>query len=182
MGKAMVIPGGSGMYSSDLTARAADVLEGTAYVGADTDDDTGVGEMPDRGAVSAALNCGESYTIPVGYHNGNGKVTANSLASQTPASLDAAHMQQNYTAWANGNRVTGAVPYRGTNQYGTFIYGSDYCQITMPEGIYKAEGNSWAPEARAYMSQVAAALGLTADKIRKGVTILGITGTWQGYV
>lgn len=177
----MIIPGGSKIYSADLTATASDVLKGKIYIGADTDDDVGVGTMPENGAVAKTLNCGESYSIPYGYHNGKGSVAVNSLASQTSASLDAAHMQLNYTAWSKGSRVTGSVQYRGTNQYGTFSYGSDYCQITLPEGIYKAEGNSWAPEARAYISQVASALGLTADKIKKGVTILGITGTWQGY-
>ena len=30
--------------------------------------------------VIASLNCGGSYTIPAGYHNGSGKVTTNSLA------------------------------------------------------------------------------------------------------
>ena len=41
-----------------------------------------VGTMPNRGAVTATLNAGGSYTIPKGYHNGSGKVTANSLATQ----------------------------------------------------------------------------------------------------
>ena len=34
--------------------------------------------MTNRGAVSKSLNPGSSYTIPAGYHNGSGKVTANS--------------------------------------------------------------------------------------------------------
>lgn len=40
------------------------------------------GSMTNQGAKTASLNCGDSYTIPAGYHNGSGKVTANSLASQ----------------------------------------------------------------------------------------------------
>lgn len=40
------------------------------------------GTMPNRGAVTATLNAGGSYTIPAGYHNGSGKVTAKSLATQ----------------------------------------------------------------------------------------------------
>ena len=48
-----------------------------------------VGTMENRGAVSASLNAGQSYTIPAGYHNGSGKVTANSLASQTQGTANA---------------------------------------------------------------------------------------------
>ena len=62
---------------------------------------------PDNGAVSAALNCGKSYTIPKGYHNGTGKVTANSLASQTAATATAAQILNGKTAYVSGKKVTG---------------------------------------------------------------------------
>lgn len=52
----------------------ADVLSGKTFSNADGIDK--VGTMVNRGAVSQTLNAGESYTIPVGYHNGNGVVTA----------------------------------------------------------------------------------------------------------
>ena len=67
-----------------------------------------------RGAVSQTLNCGGSYTIPQGYHNGSGKVTANSLASQTDANAAAAQILSGFTAWIKGNKVTGSMPNRGT--------------------------------------------------------------------
>ena len=67
-----------------------------------------------RGAVSQALNCGGSYTIPAGYHNGSGKVTANSLASQTDANAAAAQILSGFTAWIKGNKITGSMPNRGT--------------------------------------------------------------------
>lgn len=65
------------------------------------------GAMPDQGAKTAALNAGGSYTIPAGYHNGSGKVTANSLASQTPATAAAADLRSGKTAWVNGAKITG---------------------------------------------------------------------------
>ena len=67
-----------------LTGTAADshVLAGQTYYNTDAKTKR-TGGMANRGAVSQALNAGGSYTIPAGYHNGAGKVTANSLASQT---------------------------------------------------------------------------------------------------
>ncbi len=65
------------------------------------------GTMPNREAVTSYLNCGQSYTIPTGYHNGSGKVTANSLASQTIATATSQDILTGKTAWVNGNLLTG---------------------------------------------------------------------------
>lgn len=66
-----------------------------------------VGTMPNNGAVSASLNAGQSYTIPEGYHNGNGIITANSLANQTPGTATANNISSGMTAWVNGQLITG---------------------------------------------------------------------------
>lgn len=63
--------------------------------------------MANQGAKTSSLNCGKSYTIPAGYHNGSGKITANSLASQTSATATAAKILSGYTAWVNGSKLTG---------------------------------------------------------------------------
>ena len=65
------------------------------------------GTMINRGAISSTLNCGQTYTIPAGYHNGSGKVTANSLASQTQATANANNLSSGVTAWVNGQKITG---------------------------------------------------------------------------
>ena len=53
-------------------ATAAQILSGKkAYV----DGSLITGSMADRGAVSTTLAANGTYTIPAGYHNGNGKVT-----------------------------------------------------------------------------------------------------------
>ena len=99
--------------SSDSTAGTGHILTGkTAYAGGKKI----TGTMPDQGAKTASLNCGGSYTIPAGCHNGSGKVTANSLASQTGATAQAQHILAGQTAWVNGSRVSGnAVCTSGVN-------------------------------------------------------------------
>lgn len=99
--------------SSDATAGTGHILTGkTAYAGGKKI----TGTMPDQGAKTASLNCGGSYTIPAGCHNGSGKVTANSLASQTGATAQAQHILAGQTAWVNGSRVSGnAVCTSGVN-------------------------------------------------------------------
>ncbi len=137
------MPGGGGGADLDMvTALADDVIQGKVIVGPDGEPLTGIlalsgdagdsmvlsgktyyntdpkqkrtGTMPNQGAKTAALNCGGSYTIPAGYHNGSGKVTANGLASQTgvqsgKTAAGAAQIQTGYEAWVNGGRVTGSM-------------------------------------------------------------------------
>lgn len=69
-----------------------------------------VGGMTNRGAVIQELGAGGSYTIPEGFHNGSGKVTAKSLASQTPGDSAAGHILAGKTAWVNGSKITGTIP------------------------------------------------------------------------
>ena len=66
-----------------------------------------IGTMTNNEAVNANLNAGQSYTIPEGYHNGSGKVTANDLASQTQATANANNLSNGVTAWVNGQKITG---------------------------------------------------------------------------
>jgi hypothetical protein len=56
------------------TAQASDVLTGKTI---GTENGIVTGTMPNRGAINQTLTTqGGSYTIPSGYHNGSGKVTA----------------------------------------------------------------------------------------------------------
>ena len=61
---------------SATTATAPDVLATKVFIAADGTTTTGT--MPNNGAVSKTLDAttgNQSYSIPAGYHNGNGKVT-----------------------------------------------------------------------------------------------------------
>lgn len=88
------------------TADDGKVLSGYTYW---KDGTKRTGTMANQGTKSTSLNCGGSYTIPAGYHNGSGKITANSLASQTSATATAAQILSGKTAWVNGNRITGTL-------------------------------------------------------------------------
>lgn len=131
--------GGGGASSDELTATRGDVLKGVTAVTSDSNDEaiegtlelTGdaadshvlegktyynkdaktrrTGAMPNRGAANQILNAGQSYTIPAGYHNGGGRITANGLAIQTPANAPANRISAGYTAWVNGVLVTGSM-------------------------------------------------------------------------
>lgn len=60
-------------------AGASQVLAGYDAIGADGS--VVNGGMTNNGAVSQTLSAGGSYTIPAGYHDGSGKVSAKSLTS-----------------------------------------------------------------------------------------------------
>ena len=57
-------------------AVAGEVLNGRTFY-KDNPTSKITGTMPNKGAITKTINPGESYTIPAGYHNGSGKVTAN---------------------------------------------------------------------------------------------------------
>ena len=166
--------------SGDGDATANQILSGrTAWVKGQKV----TGTMPNRGAVTQTLNAGGSYTIPEGYHNGSGKITASSLSSQTQANATAAQILSGRTAWVNGNKVTGNMPSRADSSnvtgdtawhYNNRIYfATDY-------GYYPAAsyGNfSNVSEKYISYSSLASVIGLSANKILEGNTILGITGT-----
>ena len=113
MAEALLVKSGGGTDSSDLTATLSQVLSGYTAMTNDSNDDPGTGTMPNRGAVTQSLNAGGSYTIPQGYHNGNGKVAANTLASQTSGNASSAQILTGYNAWVNGSNINGSMPNRG---------------------------------------------------------------------
>ena len=128
--------GGGGVSSDDLTARAAHVLAGKKFVGEDTDDDVGVGTMPNNGQVSRTLRAGENLQIARGYHDGTGVVNAVPLADQTAGNAGTGDILSGKTAWVNGRRVDGSVPVVVTDAEGargnlTEWYGIDFNAHTL---------------------------------------------------
>ena len=112
------------------TAVASDVLSGKTFSNSSGVNLTGT--MANRGAINQSLNAGGSYTIPAGYHNGSGKVTAKSLKDQTSATAVAGNILNGKTAWVNGSKITGSMANRGAlnwNPSGSSTY-------TVPAGYY----------------------------------------------
>ena len=76
MADTMISAGGglSKMKLALANASLNDVLSGKRFYAGDKI--IKEGKMPNRGAVDTTINPGSSYTVPAGYHNGNGRVTA----------------------------------------------------------------------------------------------------------
>jgi hypothetical protein len=175
MAECIVLKGG-GADLDVVTAGKSDVLAGKVIV--DKDGEPLTGTMPNRGAVSQALNAGGSYAIPEGYHTGAGKVTANSLASQTSATATAAHILSGQTAWVNGAKVNGGIPWQNADVSGTDrAWGTNMSNwagtinLGVRNGHY-LNGVNWIqaniPEYQPW-------------NIKKGVNIGGVIGTFEGY-
>lgn len=72
----------TGLSESDIakaTAVVSDVLSGKTFYSGDKNLKTGT--MTNRGSWTSTIAPGNSVTIPAGYHNGSGKVTASSISS-----------------------------------------------------------------------------------------------------
>ena len=120
----IVNEGGGGKKLPTLTnpGTAANLLSGKQLINQNGEIVTG--SMTDRGAVTQALNAGGSYAIPAGYHNGAGKVTANSLSSQTSGTATAADIRSGKTAWVNGTKITGTGETKQRVQFGFLCHGT----------------------------------------------------------
>lgn len=151
-----------GIDTSGATASTADILTGkTAGVGGAII----TGTMVNNGAVNQALNSGGSYIIPIGYHNGNGKVTANSLASQTSATADAGSILNGKTAYVNGSKITGNIPIK--SEYTPFVSltggrsaATDAVYVRIPQGAYLSNTSAGYPEITMTLADVLNGTGI----------------------
>lgn len=197
MGECLIIRGGGGTDTSNATATAAKVLSGyTCYV----NDSKITGTMANCGTRNASLNAGGSFTIPAGHHNGSGKISVNSLSSQTSATANAGRILSGRTAWVGGSKLTGTMTNRGAVSQALGANGS----YTIPAGWHNGSGkvtqsltkqaavnitpgtaNKTACAANRWTTGNVVIVGsstLTAGNIKKGVSIFGVTGTFASWV
>ena len=148
------IKGGSG------NATAADVLSGKTF---SNDDGEATGSMTNNGAVSTTIAQGGSYTIPVGYHNGSGKVSATANSGTASAS----QVLSGQTFYSNSaTKQTGTMINQGTK---TYSIATKAQSVTIPQGYHSGSGT--------VSIDATEQEKITEDNITEGVTILGVTGT-----
>lgn len=169
MSKCILLKGGGGADLDVITAESGDILDGKVIVDKEGNPLTGsltltgsatasqvlngatfyntnaktkeTGTMPNNGAVApSALGAGGSYTIPVGYHNGSGRVTVQSLATMT-ASGDARPGQilSGKKAYVDGTLLTGSMTNRGA-QTKTITPSASAQSYTIPAGYHNGSG------------------------------------------
>ncbi len=159
-------------------AVAGDILSGKKVV---SQGNLLTGTMPNRGAVNQNLTTeGQGYTIPAGYHNGLGKVKAaitglmanvikagatvgGVLGTFTAdATAITADILSGYTAYANGNKITGTIPSKTAQ---TYTPGTTNQVINSGQYLL---GNQ----------TILGSANLVPENIKKGVNIFGIVGTY----
>lgn len=121
----------TGTLSLSGSATDSQVLAKKTYYNTDLKNKR-TGTMPVIPSKTEYLNCGASYTIPLGYHDGNSKVIANNLASQTSATLADSEALAGKTFWKDGIKRTGTMIDRASPSYTLGINGT----LNLPAGRY----------------------------------------------
>ena len=129
------------MYKSNLevggitptgNATSADVLTGKTFMnsnGAQT------GSMTNNGAVSGTATPSQPYTIPEGYHNGQGVVTASGSSGNPVVDLtDNTYVD---VSFANGVTVTGITSGTAISISNRGVFGKKYISRKTDEGTNK---------------------------------------------
>ena len=181
--------------TSDATATASEILSGeTAYVAGSKV--TGI--MIDNGAVNGTISTvAETYTVPEGYHDGTGSVgldTAeqakiiadniksgvtvlgvtgtyhgSSSADTSDATAVASEVLYGKTAYISTGKVTGTMTDNGAVNGTISTVAGTYA---VPEGYHDGTGYVGIDSAEQAK--------LIAGNIKSGVTLLGVTGSYEG--
>ncbi len=98
-----------------------------------TDFASKISAITNRGAWTSTINAGGSVTVPAGYHNGSGKVTANANSGNAGTS----QVLSGYTFYSNSaTKQTGTMTNRGAVST-TISPGGSY---TIPAGYHNGSG------------------------------------------
>ena len=175
---------------SDATVTADKLLSGAIAYNASG---KVVGTMPDKANANIAVASKSGATIPKGYYNGSGKVAISGSANivsgnikkgvnilgvtgtleqntgidTTDATASASDILTGKTAYVAGSKITGTMANRSS---ATIKVSKKGTAVGIPNGYYR---NSYAA------IDNNAVADLVEGNIKKGITILGVTGTLE---
>lgn len=149
-----------------ITATAADVVAPKVFI--DKDGESVQGTVTDCGAWTGSVAMNGKTTIPYGKHNGSGYISGPSITDRGAPTytLPINGTQTIAAGYYSGGKVTQSIPTKA----GTTITPGTSTKTAIPAGTYASGAIN-----------VAGSSTLTAANIKKGVTIFGVTGAWEGY-
>lgn len=175
MGQVFLMGGSGGIDVEGADATTEQVLNGVKFYSNENEgDEILVGSMPNNGKVEKTLNAGGTYTIPAGYHNGEGYVKATDLASQTHATATASTILSGYTAWVKGSKVTGSIQVKTPSVEGGLSYSQS---ATYDPGYYPRRWTVTAPAAGGVTRGARGLCSRNTDKLNLGDTV--VTFSWN---
>ena len=222
------LSGGGGVGSDELTATAANVLEETTYVGADTDDELAEGTMQhlsnratithttenatkviEGDAAFTSTNSDGTARAEIRYNGTEGFITPNTLFAvpqgdmATAGGLTAEKLLQGQSAfgiagtatsdatgtasqllsgrilYGKGSKITGTMgDYSGKTSTSNYV--SSTFRSATSGYVFASPGSTGYYTTGSYLRIPAS--NLSAANIKKGVSIMGIIGTWSGFV
>lgn len=127
------------------------------------------------------LLCGQRYQISNGFQSGQSIVKCASLADQTVGTATNDHIALGSSGYVNGKLITGSLPVREylTDRVSKGLNSDGSITLGFPRGIYTTKHPSYGyPVIKISQSELLTTAGLTAAKIAKGKTYLGVAGTY----
>lgn len=167
MAECILMKSGSSADLDVVTAGTGDVLAGKVIV--DKDGDPISGTMPNKGAWTSRIGVNGKAVIPAGYHNGAGYV--DQAITNRGAVSAALGINGTYTIPEGYHNGAGKVTQNIATMGAQTVTPGNSQKVVSCSGKYMT-GNVTVP----------AVSGLVAANIKKGVTVGGVTGTWEGYV
>ena len=183
--------GGGGVSSDEVTARAADVVAGKSYLGADTDDDVGVGTLVEREGeqptTGVTISDGLAHVgMPPGAYRKNGRYGAPEVKAPVDvvakaAGLDGTKMLQGYSPLG----VPGQIPVfntmgpSGTDPRGSITteYGIDFNARTLWMHVPAHNAYYMRSDGYPHICMDSEALGdATAQQVLQGCTFTSRNG------
>lgn len=167
--------GVSGTFTSDGTATASQILSGyKAY----SKGSAVSGSMTDNGGVTKTLTySSQSYTIPAGYHNGSGEITASypSCTVSSNCSITSGTLTKGTPTQSSEGTITIPVTATGSESITLGINQAGWVNTAPTGGSASANFSGNISLTKADLLSIES--DLVSGNILDGVTIFGVTGS-----